>query len=615
MRIPRNAVLSLLAAFALSVLVCFNNLSNAPKNIISWDVYGYYLYLPQIFIQHDLKLKDTKPTLELMQKYKSSATFYQASLLENGNHVLKYTAGMAVVYAPFFFVGHGMALSRGEPADGYSAPYQTMMLWGAIFYAVLGLWLMRAVFRRLFPDWVAMVLLVILVLGSNYYVHVTSKGAGAMSHNFLLTGYAAVLLLTLRWHEGRKWWDALLLGIVCGVMILSRPTEIVCVLIPLLWGLKGPQDLGERVSFLLSHWRHLALVTGTIVVIGGIQLVYWRYVAGTWIVDSYGGNPGEGLDLHRPHLWEVLFSFRKGWLIYTPVMGLALLGMVQLWRRQREIFWAVGLYFVLNLYLVSSWSTWWYAQSFGQRALIPSYAVLALPLGYLIWEAARWRIVVKVGLAGLVVALIGLNLFQSWQYQQYILSSDRMTWEYYKRIFLRTEADYEDYPHLLVERSSEGVERPDYLRHFYEVQPMGIYHDYEDSLRFDDSLAHGGLRSDRLGPDREYGAEVKMPYHRLTTKDHAWLKISAYVYATVDPKEAPFSLVVHFMHDNQPYKYVTFYSSDAPVVAGQWSRMEFYYLTPEVRDPKDELKIYVWNMNKQLMFVDDLKVDIYEKVR
>ena len=247
---------------------------------------------------------------------------------------------------------------------------------------------LRGALLRVFPDHVAALVLLAVTLGTNYYLHVTSGGAGAMSHNFLFTAYAAILYFTLRWHAEQRWLDALGIGLSCGITILARPTEIVCLFIPLLWGVQSLPTLGAKFSLLLSRWPHFLTVGLSIALLGGLQLAYWKYVSGHWIVDSYGGNPGEGLDLDRPHILKVLFSFRKGWLVYTPIMILAVLGLVTLYRKQRGYFWPVTLYFLVNLYIVSCWSTWYYAQSFSQRALIPSYAILALPFGFLLMRSA-----------------------------------------------------------------------------------------------------------------------------------------------------------------------------------------------------------------------------------
>ena len=44
-----------------------------------------------------------------------------------------------------------------------------------------------------------------------------------------------------------------------------------------------------------------------------------------------------------------------------------------------------------------------------------------------------------------------------------------------------------------------------------------------------------------------------------------------------------------------------------------WVLMSMDYLTPEVRSPKDNLKVYVWNEHGGPWRVDDLKVEVWER--
>ena len=110
-----------------------------------------------------------------------------------------------------------------------------------------------------------------------------------------------------------------------------------------------------------------------------MQLFYWKAAVGSYFVDAYF-NPGEGFDWSAPHTLQVLFSFRKGWFIYTPLMLIATIAILLLRKRWPEAFPAVLVFFLVNLYVVSSWSCWWYADSFSSRAMTGSIAVMALPL-------------------------------------------------------------------------------------------------------------------------------------------------------------------------------------------------------------------------------------------
>ena len=90
---------------------------------LSYDASGYYWYLPSVFIYHDIKGQHFAK--DILQKYQPSGTdFQQAMLTENGNYVLKYSSGLAVMFAPFFLAGHFIAGRLHYPQDGFSPPYQ-----------------------------------------------------------------------------------------------------------------------------------------------------------------------------------------------------------------------------------------------------------------------------------------------------------------------------------------------------------------------------------------------------------------------------------------------------------------------------------------------------------
>src|SRR5436190_824567 len=68
--------------------------------VLSWDVFGYYLYLPAKFIYNDLW--DLKFTKTIMEMYHPSDAYYQSLNNPFGGQIMKYSMGMAVMYLPFF---------------------------------------------------------------------------------------------------------------------------------------------------------------------------------------------------------------------------------------------------------------------------------------------------------------------------------------------------------------------------------------------------------------------------------------------------------------------------------------------------------------------------------
>lgn len=595
----------------LLVIVLFiivNNLAFFPLNILCWDVFGYYLYLPLKFIYHDLGLQDESIVQTILEKYNNSATFYQAMKLPEGNYVMKYTMGLSILYSPFFFIGHIIAKLTHFVADGFSAPYQYSIFFGGIIYSVLAVVVLSKVLMRFFREKIAAMVLIIVVFSTNYIIHITMSGQNANSHNHLFLAYALILWLTIRWHETGTFKYSIFLAFVCGLAILSRPSEIVCLAIPVLWGIKDRDSLMEKIRLLKKNYIQVLVFFAILALIGTFQFIYWKIQTGKFFFYSYGGNAGEGFEFFSPYIMKVLFSFRKGWLIYTPVMIFAIIGFVMMFRKNRSIFLALFVYFVFNLYIIASWSNWWYAQSFSQRSLIPSYPVMAISLGcFLTWLFEQRKILKIAG--GLVLsAFLLLNISQTIQYANGTIDGDRMTREYYFAVFGKLRATGEDRRLLMVNRSLGPEEiltnEEDYSSSVLAEQ------NFEQTEGADTIRYHSGHKSFRLDNVNIYSPAVESTYEKLTTRDHAWIRIQAFVNPTDDVIKNPFSLVVHFTHNGYPYKYKAFDSEKMNLELNRWNRVTYEYLTPEVRKKTDLLKVYFWNRGKGEVYIDDLKVEV-----
>ncbi len=573
-----------------------------PRNVLNWDIFGYYLYLPATFIHHDIGLQDHAWLDGVMKQYEPSATLYQLVDGPDGNRVIKYSAGMAVLYAPFFLIANGAAPVLGFPADGFSPPYQYILAFGCLLYALLGLFVFRQVLLRYFNDSWAALLLLLTVFGTNY-LQLTAWDGTLLTHTPLFLLYALLLRYTINWHEKPQLRSALLIGAVAGLITLVRPSEGVCLLIPLLWLPAGTQPWKRKWQLLKNHPGQLAAAACAFAAAASPQLIYWHAVAGQWVFYSYV-NPGEGFDFLPPHTLDFLFSYRKGWLLYTPLMIFALVGIPLLWRRHREVFWAVLLFLLTDLWVISAWSTWWYAGgSFSSRSMVPAYTVLAIPLGVFLqtaWRNKTWR----WPIAALTGLFVMLNLFQTWQWKARILPKDRITRGYYWAIFGRTAVPAEAAGLLMVERTASSEE------HFNDTTGYAVHELCR--YTFDDK------------PDSSFQFTAEVPwtpgpditFAELTKKDHAWLRASAKLWVGDSlPPQAPPVMVMTFHHNGQTYQYRTHEWAIPPGTRNAWVPLSMDYLTPEVRSPRDNLKVYVWNEHGGPWRVDDLRVEVWEPRR
>ena len=227
-------------------------------NQLSWDVASYYLYLPFTFIYHDIGIRDFSVLQDLFDKYQFSGTLYQGYMLENGNWVMNYTCGLAYAYAPFFFIAHAWALLGGYPPDGFSFPYQFCISNGVMLYIIAGVFILRKVLLHFLSDKVTFVTLFFMVLATNYFHEAINDEL--QPHAILFTMYALVLWLTIRWHEKPSRKTAIALAAAMAWSILARPSEILMLIIPVLWNVWDKESLKRKWQLIRQNWTHLVWI-------------------------------------------------------------------------------------------------------------------------------------------------------------------------------------------------------------------------------------------------------------------------------------------------------------------------------------------------------------------
>ena len=580
----------------------------------SWDVLSYYLYLPLFFIYHDLGIHDYNIIQHLFDQYHFSTTFYQAFKAENGNWLMMYTMGFALLHLPFFLIGHVWAIAGGYPVDGFSFPYQFSVSSGVMLYIVAGVFVSRKVLLRLFSDKITALVLVLLLAGTNYFHEAIHTNM--MPHAMLFTFYSLLLYYTIRWHEEPKMKYAGIVGLVIGFMTLARPSELLSILIPLLWNVYDKQSFLNKIKLLAQKRIHIAVLAGCCVMVGLPQLIYWKIIAGSWIVNSYQNVVG--LDFAEPHIMERLFSFKKSWFIYTPMIIFPLTGLFFLKKYLVKARVAVISFVLINFYVLSCFAGWWEGGCFGLRYMVQSYAIMAIPFGAFFQFVSEKKIWVKL-LAGVCCSFfLFLNLFQIWQYTHWIIPSDGMTEAYYKKIFLKTTVSAEDRKLLEYERSFDPNEKfTDYAH--YNRRTIGYFdmdsvNTGEVNAEHTDTLhALSGTRSYRLSPQSIYSPTLRIDYAAITKNDHAWIRATVWYYPVHDLKENPATLVITFDHKGKPYSYGGYDLEKFPWKLNTWNSFTADFVTPYPYSRKDNLVIYLWLRGDKELYIDNLHVVAFDK--
>jgi hypothetical protein len=407
--------------------------SNGEWGPFKHDQFCYYAYLPAFFIHGgdwDFRFADSVPENNPKQ-------FNPVPSPITGKLINKVTIGMAIMFTPAFLVGHGMATYFPEFCDGgptgYSQPYRVAMNVNTLLFILIALLLLRQILNRYFEDSITGFTLLASILGSNLFFYVVHENMMSHAYSFFL--YTLVMWLTLKWHDTSKGKYILYLGALSGLIFLVRPTNIIILLLFILYGVHTVSDLKTKI---LRLWDQK-----TFVVIGALlgalvifpQLLYWKTQAGQWFFYSYESY--ERFYWSAPALAEGLLGFCKGWYVYTPMMFLATLGLAGLRRYARDWFWGILVFFILNVYIVLSWWSWWYGGGFGLRAFAESGAVMSFGLAVFIsWIFQQHKYLIPF-LFQTVLFFIFLNLFQTMQYKKAYIRWNGMTQERYWKIFLR----------------------------------------------------------------------------------------------------------------------------------------------------------------------------------
>ena len=559
---------------------------------ISYDVAGYYLYLPAIFIYQDIHHLAFEQ--ELNNKYHYSDAPYQGVLLPDSTYTMKYPIGASVFYSPFFFIAHGWASISGLQADGYSRPYQVMLSLGCLFYAFLGLWFLRKILLLYFTQSATAITLFLLVAATNYLNY--SAIDNAMTHNLLFTLYIFIIWLTIKFHRSPSLKIAFILGLLCGLATITRPTEIISVFIPLLWNVSGYKNLLARIHFFLHQYKMTLLFIFGSIIMGSVQLVYWKITTGHFLFYSYEEQTFNWL---HPHLKDGLFSYKKGWFVYTPFLLVIIPGFIYLYKKQRPVFLPVFLFIIINIYIAYSWDIWWYGGSLGQRSMVQSYALLSFPIAAFIQQILSYRKILQVTFFLFAAFCIWYNIILTLQaHSKYgILDDNGMNRVYFWKVFGKLKIDQTDKKYLDTFELHKGKKTNVTEIYFNDIE--------YDLTEIDTTGILYGKKCLFVTRNKQLTQPYAVP---IPPKDATWINISAdfyFPYKQWDVWKMP-QFAIHFKYKGEIIK-SKFIRVHRLMEEGEKKNLDFDVKIP-IKE-YDHIEFFLWNANgSTTTYMDNIRV-------
>lgn len=396
---------TLLFVLLLGSLVQFQVLGSR----LTGDGLSYYVFLRSLMKDRDF---------DLANEYAHYGMITRRDLAGKTTTGLRrsiYSIGPAVVWAPFFLLGEGLARAEGlvtgrEPdLSGYGPHHYNAVALGGLLLGFAGIVLVHTLLLRYFSA--ATALGATLLMWGATFLHWYLVVQPTYSHgpSALLAAYAIWL-----WDRDRSGgrapaWAHFFLGTILGLAMCVRWQNGVLLALP---GLELLRRLLKERAPLRDLVKSAALL-GLGVFVGVFpQMAAWKALYDIWVLPC----PPQGcefLRLDHPWILETLFTSRHGLLSWTPVLWAGYFGLIPLYRRRPDLAAMFAPLLLLMTYVNMCVGDWWGGASFSNRRFDSVLPMLAFGLAASIDASCgilrRWPTIV-VGLAILPFVVWNLAL-------------------------------------------------------------------------------------------------------------------------------------------------------------------------------------------------------------
>ena len=376
-----------------------NSFYNWP-GFLGGDGLCYYAYLRSAALQGDIDFTDEFRDYS----FGSHALPDPREKTATGLVGSPYSIGPAILWAPFFAVGHGIARLTGVTADGYSQPYVDAVILGTEFYALIGIALSIAIIRAIAPRSSAMLAVIGLWIASPMTEYFRHEGSMSHAHSVFAVSLFPYLFVRAAGRRSPAGW--LLLGAAGGLVFLVRWQDVTFCLLPL-----GDLFRGKKLRDAIADGY---LYSAAFFLVALPQFFVFKMLYGDWLVVPQGK---EFIGVVPAYIWQVLFSSNHGLLSWHPLIALCLAGLVLgVWQRAPH-FRLLLVGFVLQLLVNASIEQWWAGHAYGGRRFLGCFTLFAAGLAVLLQTRtlAGWR-----GIT-LVSAFASLNYFLWHAWADYLI--------------------------------------------------------------------------------------------------------------------------------------------------------------------------------------------------
>jgi hypothetical protein len=378
---------------------------------IASDSYGYYQYLPALFIRKDIANHDGYGTP-----------------LPNGKSLNKYNYATALLEMPVFLVQYKIASFFNSPPPLYGAYYTKGILLSASIYLSLGLLMLGSYLKKKFGWYSTIVTLSLIYLGTNLLFYTTVEPG--MSHVFSFFCVCGMVYFTERAIKNNRWQDHITNALFIALAVIIRPINLPIVLFFLFYEVYNFTDFKNRLVYFYKQIHIPFIYFFAFVLLFIPQIIYWKMLTGDFFVYSYGYSDERFIYWSSPRFLDVIFGVQCGWLPYTPIMAIPFIATFALVAKKKFNGLAIAVTMFFITYLCASWYSN-FSCALGFRSFVEYYPLLSIPLAWFIKQYIADRN--KIFMIVFCFLFLYINLTIVWNYilNAWFWCEDTWSWPKY----------------------------------------------------------------------------------------------------------------------------------------------------------------------------------------
>ncbi|MFV1916937.1 MAG: glycosyltransferase family 39 protein [Patescibacteria group bacterium] len=288
-----------------------------------------------------------------------------------------YPPGVSFFWAPLFWTVDSLinsiniSLRISIDDTGFNLLYQSAVAITSTFLGTLGLYLVYVLLKDYFSEKVSLYTTFAFFATTNLLFYIAVEPINSHAVSFFVS--SLFIYYFLRHQKDQHYYFTL--GVIGGVAGLVRTQDLLILIIPAIRIIKEHK---LNLTKLITNLKPLSAG----VILGFLpQLVFWKAIFGNFWYSPYFGY---SLNFLKPKFFHVLFNTDNGLFTLTPAILIAVLGLLLFRKRGSQIFLYATVYFLLQLYLITSWQYYSQGGSFSIRMMITTYPLLSFGLASVI---------------------------------------------------------------------------------------------------------------------------------------------------------------------------------------------------------------------------------------